>query len=84
MNFEFLGRVVYQLSNDTDFHYELPKIENWDGSNLKEFEKQPSELGGVDFEWVRNSGCAEYGFHGIIAIEIPLSDGYFIVINWFE
>ena len=84
-NFAFIGNVICQISGDTEVNtFQFPKVENWDSSNLKGFTKQESSLDGVDFEWINQSGDGDWGYQGTLAIEIPMSDGYFIVIKYFD
>jgi len=82
VDFEFIGKVVLYISGDTDINYQFPRIKSIDSSDLKGFTKQESNINGVDFEWIKQQGDADWGFAGTLAIEIPLSDGHYIFIDY--
>lgn len=82
MNLEFIGRVILHISGDTDINYQFPRIKNVDSSDLKFFREQESNIEGVETEWVSQSGDGDWGYTGTIAIKIPLSDGYYIFIDY--
>jgi len=46
----------------------FPDIVNPEEFDLHGFEKQRSDYDGVEFEYVYQRGCADYGFHGQVAI----------------
>ena len=61
-------------------HITFPKIVN--NPDLSDFQKQGSNLESADFEWVKQMGDDDYGFHGETVYQLT-GDSY-LIMEWHE
>lgn len=77
-----LSKLFNEIQNDQEEVFAtFPKLLHKNDVDLNGFNKQKSDYEGVEFEYVNQSGCADYGFHGVMAIPF---DDYFIIFTYSE
>lgn len=75
---KLLNEIQYEHRGE---HASFPKLIHKTVINLDAFSKQESDFTGVEFEYVNQRGCADYGFYGSLAV--PFGD-YFILFEYSE
>jgi hypothetical protein len=79
---ESLSKLFNEIQKDQEGMFAtFPKLLHKNNIDLVGFSKQESDYDGIDFEYVNQSGCADYGFHGSMAV--PFGD-YFILFTYSE
>lgn len=78
---EELFNLLNEIQKDqSTMNATFPQIVEREGFDLSEFIEQASEYSGVDEEYVDQSGCGDYGFHGRMAI--PFMDKLIVFRFW--
>jgi len=69
---EIIGNIITQICVDEELASQglmFPRLEF--APDLTDFQQQPSDLFGVNQEWVKQSGDDEHGFRGTLAFKLP-------------
>lgn len=79
---ENLSKLFNEIQEDQEGLFAtFPKLVHKNDIDLNGFSEQKSDYSGVEFEYVNQRGCADYGFRGSMAV--PFGD-YFILFTYCE
>lgn len=79
---EDIAALINEIKSDQSaMCVDFPKIIHKENIDLSGFTEQKSDYTGVENEYINQSGCSDYGYHGTMAI--PYQD-YFIVFTYSE
>ena len=83
VNLEQIAALINEIKDDqSGMCASFPEMKEASSVDLTGFSEQASVYTGVDVEYVNQSGCGDYGFHGQIAV--PVGESYLIIWDYSE